>query len=325
MEAYVRNYIKACEAYGWEGGPEFNTEIIQQMNKAEKRNARWSQSRFFATLPFVNIRPESYGEILSMFEDRKGMWGVFLYRNPLNYLVSDLEFGVGDGVQDEFQLVANFRIGNRLSTRNVYAIYLPGDEGTDGEAVPADVTVYVNGVVEAGDHHVVSDQRIVAGLGNIYVCEALHRASILPTRPGGSLAAPELAALVSAIRAVLAGSNYLIDPHTATAIKVAREREPTAAPMVVLSTAHPAKFPAAVAEAWRAETLVEIWSGLGLDAAAPSQGDRAEPERFAALAAAAGFPLLVAGAEAPMTGAPVIRTGMPASARLKAESMASAK
>ena len=150
MEAYVRNYIKACEAYGWEGGPEFNTEIIQQMNKAEKRNARWSQSRFFATLPFVNISPESYGEILSMFEDRKGMWGVFLYRNPLNYLVSDLEFGVGDGVQDEFQLVANFRIGNRLSTRNVYAIYLPGDEGTDGEAVPADVTVYVNGVVEAG-------------------------------------------------------------------------------------------------------------------------------------------------------------------------------
>ena len=31
------------------------------------------------------------------------------------------------------------------------------------------------------------DQRVVAGLGNIYVSEALHRAHILPTRPAGTL------------------------------------------------------------------------------------------------------------------------------------------
>ncbi|MFX5656573.1 DNA-formamidopyrimidine glycosylase, partial [Acinetobacter baumannii] len=31
------------------------------------------------------------------------------------------------------------------------------------------------------------DQRIVAGLGNIYVCEALHLAGISPKRGGGEL------------------------------------------------------------------------------------------------------------------------------------------
>ena len=31
------------------------------------------------------------------------------------------------------------------------------------------------------------DQNIIAGLGNIYVCEALHRASIAPTLPAGKL------------------------------------------------------------------------------------------------------------------------------------------
>ena len=31
------------------------------------------------------------------------------------------------------------------------------------------------------------DQRIVAGLGNIYVCEALHRAVISPLRPAGRI------------------------------------------------------------------------------------------------------------------------------------------
>ena len=47
------------------------------------------------------------------------------------------------------------------------------------------------------------DQRVVAGLGNIYVCEALHRARIRPQRPAGSLSKQALARLVPAIRQVL--------------------------------------------------------------------------------------------------------------------------
>ena len=47
------------------------------------------------------------------------------------------------------------------------------------------------------------DQRIVAGLGNIYVCEALHRARIRPQRQAGSLSRPAIARLVPAIRQVL--------------------------------------------------------------------------------------------------------------------------
>ena len=47
------------------------------------------------------------------------------------------------------------------------------------------------------------DQRIVAGLGNIYVCEALYRAGISPRRAGGRVTGPMLERLVPAIRAVL--------------------------------------------------------------------------------------------------------------------------
>ncbi|MBX3594396.1 bifunctional DNA-formamidopyrimidine glycosylase/DNA-(apurinic or apyrimidinic site) lyase [Sphingomonas sp.] len=50
------------------------------------------------------------------------------------------------------------------------------------------------------------DQRIVAGLGNIYVCEALHMAGIAPTRAGGRIGEARLAQLVLAIRAVLAAA-----------------------------------------------------------------------------------------------------------------------
>jgi len=47
------------------------------------------------------------------------------------------------------------------------------------------------------------DQRIVAGLGNIYVCEALFRARIDPRKAGGGVSRAALGRLVPAIREVL--------------------------------------------------------------------------------------------------------------------------
>jgi formamidopyrimidine-DNA glycosylase len=60
------------------------------------------------------------------------------------------------------------------------------------------------------------DQRIVAGLGNIYVCEALHRAGISPNRAGGKIGLERLRRLVPAIHDVLheaiaAGGSTLRD------------------------------------------------------------------------------------------------------------------
>jgi formamidopyrimidine-DNA glycosylase len=60
------------------------------------------------------------------------------------------------------------------------------------------------------------DQGIAAGLGNIYVCEALYRSRIHPKRPGGSISLPRLERLVVAIREVLdeaiaAGGSTLRD------------------------------------------------------------------------------------------------------------------
>ncbi|MGV7029786.1 bifunctional DNA-formamidopyrimidine glycosylase/DNA-(apurinic or apyrimidinic site) lyase [Methylobacterium symbioticum] len=70
------------------------------------------------------------------------------------------------------------------------------------------------------------DQRLIAGLGNIYVCEALHRAGLHPETPAGALAKPDgtptpkAKRLAKAIKAVLteavaAGGSTLRDyAHT---------------------------------------------------------------------------------------------------------------
>jgi formamidopyrimidine-DNA glycosylase len=55
-----------------------------------------------------------------------------------------------------------------------------------------------------GPKTLLLDQRIVAGLGNIYVCEALHRARISPLRPAGEIARARLDRLAVAVREVLA-------------------------------------------------------------------------------------------------------------------------
>ena len=60
------------------------------------------------------------------------------------------------------------------------------------------------------------DQRIVAGLGNIYVCEALHLARIAPGRAAGRISHARLNRLAAAVKAVLldaidAGGSTLRD------------------------------------------------------------------------------------------------------------------
>ena len=67
-----------------------------------------------------------------------------------------------------------------------------------------------------GPKTLLLDQRTVAGLGNIYVCEALHRARISPFKPAGGISRPRLKRLVGHVREVLteaiaAGGSSLRD------------------------------------------------------------------------------------------------------------------
>ena len=60
------------------------------------------------------------------------------------------------------------------------------------------------------------DQRVVSGLGNIYVCEVLFRAGIHPARKAGGISAKRIRSLVPLIRevldeAILAGGSSLRD------------------------------------------------------------------------------------------------------------------
>ena len=84
------------------------------------------------------------------------------------------------------------------------------------------------------------------------------------------------------IRTMLRETGHLVDPHTAVGVAVAeKEMRDPAVPMVVLATAHPAKFPDAVEAACGVRPALPDWladladaAGAGHRAARRSGGGR---------------------------------------------------
>lgn len=69
----------------------------------------------------------------------------------------------------------------------------------------------------------------------------------------------DVAETATTIKTVLEQNGYLLDPHSAIGVKVAREKASGTTPMVVLATAHPAKFPEAVKDASGIEPQLPAW------------------------------------------------------------------
>jgi threonine synthase len=68
-------------------------------------------------------------------------------------------------------------------------------------------------------------------------------------------------------------SGFVLDPHTAVGVSVARRLADTETPLVTLATAHPAKFPAAVRDATGIEPQLPSWLAGLMD----------RPERYTVL------------------------------------------
>ena len=124
-----------------------------------------------------------------------------------DHLVLETEAGPGDESGHVLALNDARRFGSvDLVETAALAAFAPF-AAMGPEPLGEDLTV--RGLGEALRHRIAPikalllDQRIVAGLGNIYVCEALNRAGIGPEREGGKVKRRELDKLVAAIRSVL--------------------------------------------------------------------------------------------------------------------------
>ncbi|HQZ12098.1 MAG TPA: threonine synthase, partial [Devosia sp.] len=101
-------------------------------------------------------------------------------------------------------------------------------------------------------------QRLMDGLsqsGSFTVPEP----ALAAIRSGFTAGRADEAATAATIRQVHEASGYLLDPHTAVGVTVARPLLGGDVPVVTLATAHPAKFPAAVKAATGIEPALPVW------------------------------------------------------------------
>ena len=125
---------------------------------------------------------------------------------------------------------------------------------------------------EASGRDAATVRRYMAGLkqSGAFTLDAEVHAAIKAEFDAGRATTEETA---RTIRATLESTGYLLDPHTATAVHVAAQQAASAAPMVVLATAHPAKFPDAVDAATGIVPALPAWLGNLMS----------RPERFTVL------------------------------------------
>lgn len=129
-----------------------------------------------------------------------------------------VEFVTGDGIAVTFCDPRRFGLLDLCATDALAGHRLLaclGPEPLDATFTPAVLAAALAGK-QAPIKAALLDQRVVAGLGNIYVAESLFRAAISPLRLAGSLTPAEITLLVPAIQAVLrdaiaAGGSSLKD------------------------------------------------------------------------------------------------------------------
>lgn len=127
--------IKECPGFGFEGGPEFQTDIQSIASGHEKRNANWAVCRHRYTVPYANITDEAYLAIKTVFLLTRGKAHTFLHKDWADHYADNESIGTGDGTTTEFQL-------SKLST-------MSGTSATYERVItkPADnVVVLVDGV-----------------------------------------------------------------------------------------------------------------------------------------------------------------------------------
>lgn len=102
-------------ALGAWGGPERATDIVTLASGREERNSRWARSRRKYNAGYGVKSRADMQAVLAFFEERRGRFHAFLWRDGLDYssggmvpAAGDQVLGAGDGVKTAFQLVKKY-------------------------------------------------------------------------------------------------------------------------------------------------------------------------------------------------------------------------
>lgn len=102
---------------GARGGPQRITDIVTLASGAEERNSRWLHSRRRYDAGYGVKSRADMRDVLDFFEERRGRFHAFLWRDTLDYSTAnggggvsstDQPLGIGNGTTTEFLLIKRY-------------------------------------------------------------------------------------------------------------------------------------------------------------------------------------------------------------------------
>lgn len=95
-------------ALGARGGPERATDVVTLASGREERNSRWAHSRRRYNAGYGIKSRADMQAVLAFFEERRGRFHSFLWRDALDHTATDEAIGTGDGETAAFQLTKTY-------------------------------------------------------------------------------------------------------------------------------------------------------------------------------------------------------------------------
>jgi uncharacterized protein (TIGR02217 family) len=140
-------------SWGIVKAPQWNTRVQRSISFMETRIAFASLPQWRWSVPFQFLRvadPFEYQTLASFYNDRKGRWDSFLYSDPVDSSVTDMNFGTGDGSTTQFQLGRRLLAGGLLEP--IYNVLVLTNIKKNGvvQTNPANYSISATGLVTFG-------------------------------------------------------------------------------------------------------------------------------------------------------------------------------
>jgi uncharacterized protein (TIGR02217 family) len=109
---FIDAELDICPAFGWQGGPSFNTRVATTQAWMERRNANNISCRHSYSLPLQNIVDDDYLTLLKqVFMACRGQLHSFKVKDYADFEAVNEVFGEGDGATLSFQLSKTSNFG----------------------------------------------------------------------------------------------------------------------------------------------------------------------------------------------------------------------
>ncbi len=123
--AFIEQRFPPNISYGSKGGPSFNTSVFTASSGYEQRNINWEAARCKYDVSHGIRDTEDMNEVLDFFYAVRGKATGFRYKDWADYKLTQGQIGVGNGTEDEFQIVKKYQVGSETYTRTLRKIVTP--------------------------------------------------------------------------------------------------------------------------------------------------------------------------------------------------------